>query len=86
MWWFYMNASDIVLLWYGSTLLPHYTVAFKPFFELLILGIVPGTDLRLDMGGAVLIGLIILLIILIKMQLSKRYTPEPYSTIYDICL
>ncbi len=47
MWWLYYNTGQLVTLIAGLTFLPHYTVAYKPFFELIVLGIIPGTSFEL---------------------------------------
>jgi hypothetical protein len=86
MWWIYMNASHIFLLWYGFTLMPHYTIAFKPVFELIILGIIPGTNIRMDMSGTLILAVTSLLVLFIALNYSKRKSIEPFSTIYDISL
>lgn len=47
MWWLYYNAGQLLTLFAGLTFLPHYTITLKPLFELIVLGIIPGTSFEL---------------------------------------
>lgn len=61
MWWFYGISSPVANIIASIELLPHYTIAFKPFFQFIILGVIPGTDIKLDIDGVTVLCTIMLL-------------------------
>lgn len=64
MWWLSLNAIQIFTILVGFSTMPHYTVTFGIIFEFVVLGIVPGTDLKIDFVTALTIWLAILLLVL----------------------
>lgn len=64
-WWLYYNSAQIIILLAGFHMLPHYTVAYKPFFELIVLGIIPGTSVQLGFYSSLIVTLSLLLVILV---------------------
>jgi len=72
MWWLYYNAGQILTLVAGASFLPHYTVAFKPFFELIVLGIIPGTSFELGYMTSTTIAVLFVGYLLLR-RASKHY-------------
>ncbi len=62
MWWFYGNSSPIANIIASFELLPHYTITFRPFFQFIILGVIPGTDIKLDINGVIVLFTFMLII------------------------
>jgi hypothetical protein len=58
-------------LWASFSFMPHYTVAFKPFFEFIILGAIPGTDFEIGYMTSLVIAVIVLIVILLRKQLLQ---------------
>ena len=61
MWWIYINAGTISTLVAATTMLPHYTVTFGIIFEFVVLGVVPGTQIKIDLIEALVIWLVLLM-------------------------
>jgi hypothetical protein len=67
MWWIYYNSGIIASLMAFSADQPHYTVAYKILFELVVLGIVPGTTFEIGfITSLTIIALILICYLLYK--------------------
>lgn len=62
MWWHYGNFFPITNIMASIELLPHYTITFKPFFQFIILGVIPGTNINIDIEGIIMLFSISLLL------------------------
>jgi hypothetical protein len=69
MWWFYIHSMQFATLWASYSFLPHYTVAFKPLFEFIVLGAIPGTDFEIGYMTSLIIAACVLLLILLRKQI-----------------
>lgn len=74
MWWLYYNAGQLITLIASFGFLPHYTVAFKPFFEFIVLGIIPGTSFELGFVTSLLIAWFVLSIALLSRVIHLHHT------------
>ena len=82
MWWLYYNAGQLATLFAGFTFLPHYTVAFKPFFELIVLGIIPGTSFELGYLTSTTIAVLFVAYLLLRSTNKKHQAKHEFDDIF----
>lgn len=82
MWWLYYNSGQIVTLMAGLSFLPHYTVAFKPFFEFIVLGIIPGTSFELGYLTSATIAVLFVGLLLMRSANKKYQAKHQFDDIY----
>jgi hypothetical protein len=51
--------------------MPHYTIAFKPLFEFIVLGAIPGTNFEIGYMTSLIIAVGVLLVLLLRKQLAQ---------------
>lgn len=73
MWWLYYNAGQLLTLVAGIGFLPHYTVAFKPLFEFIVLGVIPGTSIVIGYLPSLLLVWVLITIALLGKMYRKPY-------------
>lgn len=71
MWWLYIHSVEFAVLWAAFSFMPHYTIAFKPLFEFIVLGAIPGTDFEIGYLTSVIIAITMVLIIILRKQLRQ---------------
>lgn len=71
MWWLYLHSIQFALLAASFSFMPHYTIAFKPLFEFIVLGAIPGTDFEIGYMTSLIIAVGVLLVLLLRKQLAQ---------------